>query len=307
MPPGLQVVLYHHLSDEDDPLTRELGVGTPPSLFEAHLTRLARDYEVVDLDQILSGRLPRRALLITFDDGYRSVLERAGPILSRLGLPSVFFISAAFVSPGSLPLDNLMCWIAHTAGVDALEEAVTGSPATGQTVERVIGRVGDLPYGRRAKLGDELAHRFGVDRSRLRTESGLFLDHRELPSLAAFACEVGNHTRSHLFCRAILDGATADHELVQHKRLLEQWAGVPVRAFSYPYGNRADATPFVERALAASGHEATFVVESRPNRRHRIGEAWNRISLDDQPLSSLGLKLEVLPRLRAVKDSLGQR
>ena len=307
MPPGLQVVLYHHLSDEDDPLTRALRVSTPPALFEAHLTRLIRDYDVVDLDQILSGRLPKRALLITFDDGYRSVLERAGPILSRLGLPSVFFISAAFVTPGTLPLDNLMCWIAHTAGVEALEEAVTGSQATGQTVERVIGRVADLAYGRRAALGEELADRFGVDCSRLRTESGLFLDHSELPSLADFACEVGNHTRSHLFCRAVVDDATADHELVQHKRLLEEWAGVPVRAFSYPYGNRADATPFVEHALAASGHEATFVVESRPNRRHRIGKAWNRISLDDQPLSSLGLQLEVLPRLRAVKDSLGQR
>jgi peptidoglycan/xylan/chitin deacetylase (PgdA/CDA1 family) len=54
---------------------------------------MARDYEVVSLETVLSGELPRRALLITFDDGYRSIAEVALPILRRLGLPSVFFVT----------------------------------------------------------------------------------------------------------------------------------------------------------------------------------------------------------------------
>ena len=304
LPGGLQVVLYHHLADESDDLTHDLRVATPPALFEAHLRRLARDYDVVDLDQALSGRLPRRALLITFDDGYRSVVEVAGPILKRLGLPSVFFVSAAFVTPGSLPLDNLLCWLVRTIGVETVEQAVTGRPARGRTLAALLGVIAELPYARRVRLADELAEAFGVDRARLRQESGLFLDYGELPRLADFACEVGNHTRSHLFCRAIVDEAAGEVELVQHKRQLEEWVGAPVRAFSYPYGHRRDATPLVERLLAASGHRATFLVESRPNTRHRAGATWNRVSLQDRPVSRLGVELELLPRLRAIKDLL---
>ena len=172
------------------------------------------------------------------------------------------------------------------------------------TLNSLISIVAELPYARRARLADELAERFEVDRVQLRRKSGLCLDPDELPHLADFACEVGNHTRSHLFCRAIVDEAAGDVELVQHKRQLEEWVGAPVRAFAYPYGGRSDATPFVERLLAASGHQATFLVESRPNRRHRPGAPWNRVSLRDRPVSRLNLELEVFPRLRAAKDLL---
>ena len=71
------------------PLVDRLAVSTPLAVFEAHMRKLARDYEVVSLDAVLSGKLPPRALLITFDDGYRSFVESALPVLRRLGLPSV--------------------------------------------------------------------------------------------------------------------------------------------------------------------------------------------------------------------------
>jgi peptidoglycan/xylan/chitin deacetylase (PgdA/CDA1 family) len=307
LPSGLQVVLYHHVADAGHPLIDELGIRTPPQLFEAHVRQLLRSYEPVDLDQVLAGDLPRRALLITFDDGYRSVLEVAAPILAGLNLPSVFFVSAAFLSRESLPLDNLLCWLAHTEGNVRLEEAITGAAATGRDVGALLDVVATFSYTRRVQLVEELVDRFKVDVQTLRTESRLFLDPEDLRSLAAHGCEIGNHTRSHLFCRAIADTETADLELVTHRKLLEEGVGGRVRAFSYPYGQRADATPFVEQALADSGHEASFLVEARPNTRHRNGQAWNRVSLDGRPLSTVGVQLEVLPRLRAAKDALRSR
>ena len=200
---GLRVVLYHHLTDHPDELVDELRVSTPPALFEEHLEHFARRYNVVDLDQVLDGRLPSRALLITFDDGYRSVLDVAAPLLRRHGLPSVFFVSAAFVTPGSLPLDNLLCLLSHRVGPAELETALTGRPAEKQSLGELLDVVGGMAYERRVRLADELAARFDVDRARVRDESGLFLDAAELPRLSEFEIEVANHTRSHLHCRAI--------------------------------------------------------------------------------------------------------
>lgn len=300
---GLQVVLYHHVSEEPSPLVDRLRVSTPPAVFEAHVARLARDYEVVDLDQVLSGNLPRKALLITFDDGYRSVLDVAAPILARHGLPSVFFVSAAHVTPGSLPLDNVLCWLSHRIPPQELHEVVAGIPTASSSFAAVMAQVAALDYGRRSRLCDELAEHFAVDREALRRESGLFLESCDLRDLPALGVELGNHTRSHLHCRCVRDDDAVEAELVGFRRQLEEWTATAVRSFSYPYGNRRDATPLVERALADSGHEARFLVESRPNRRagHSL---LNRVSLGDTSTSRLSVELEVLPRLRALRDRL---
>ena len=66
--PGLRVVLYHHVGDEND-LTRCLGCTTSEETFESHVDWFSRNYDVVSLSDVLSDRpLPPRALLITFDD-----------------------------------------------------------------------------------------------------------------------------------------------------------------------------------------------------------------------------------------------
>jgi peptidoglycan/xylan/chitin deacetylase (PgdA/CDA1 family) len=251
---------------------------------------------------VLSGRLPRRALLITFDDGFRSVVDVALPVLERLGLPSVFFVSAAYLDPATIPLDNLLCALAARGELAAASAAIGVGRA--DTVADVLAHVRTLPYARRAVLGDELAERHGLDRAALRAGSGLFLDRHELAALPARRCEIGNHTRSHVFCRAIADADAAEAELVSHRRQLEAWAGSPVRSFSYPYGSREDATPFVERMLADSGHAASFLVEARPNRPGAGQRPWNRVSLDGRPAWRVRPELEVLPRLRGARDRL---
>jgi peptidoglycan/xylan/chitin deacetylase (PgdA/CDA1 family) len=143
-----------------------------------------------------------------------------------------------------------------------------------------------------------------VDASRIRSESNLFLDLGELPRLAEFGCVVGNHTRSHVACHTIPNDEVAAAELVEHQRDLEHWTRSTVKAFSYPYGSRRDATPLVERVLAESNHQASFLVESRPNRSNQRRRPWNRVSLHHQSTARLTAELELLPQLRALRHFL---
>jgi peptidoglycan/xylan/chitin deacetylase (PgdA/CDA1 family) len=300
----LRAVLYHHITSHASVLVDRLGVSTRPAVFEAHLRRMARDYEVVGLEAVLSGNLPRRALLITFDDGYRSFVDVALPTLRRLGLPSVLFVSGACLDPYAVPLDNLVSYLCGAVGLDrvgATLESAGGRPAT---FAQVLGTIASMPYGRSIGMGEELAERFEVDQARLRADSGIFLDPEDLAGLAADGCEVASHTRSHLFCRSIVDEAAADDQLVGHARRLVSLTGRPVRAFSFPYGHREDATPMVERVLRESGHEALFLAESRPDLEGRLGRLWNRVALDGCPAWRIGPELELKPALRVGRDRL---
>jgi peptidoglycan/xylan/chitin deacetylase (PgdA/CDA1 family) len=93
------VLVYHAIADlEDDPLLARYSV--PPDRFAQHLDYLSeRGWSFVSLDQALAafhgGRsLPRRALLLTFDDAYVDLLHVACPILSKREIPAVAFAVA---------------------------------------------------------------------------------------------------------------------------------------------------------------------------------------------------------------------
>jgi peptidoglycan/xylan/chitin deacetylase (PgdA/CDA1 family) len=298
----LRTALYHHIAPPDSSLVNKLDVTTLPDVFESHVRKMARNYEFASLDDVLEGVLPRRALLITFDDGYRSIVEVALPILRNLGIPSVFFITGACLNRKSLPLDNLLSHCCATVGVDRIAAALDPTARVARTFPQLLGLIATMPYGRRLGLGDDLAERFEVDQARLRFESRMFLDPDDLAGLAAYGCEVASHTRTHLFCRSIVDEEAADEELVAYARRLKSLTGRPVRAFSYPYGNREDATPLVERMLRESGHAVSFLAESRPDVAGAFGHLYNRVCLDGCPPWRVGPDLEVMPGLRVVRD-----
>ena len=300
----LRVVLYHHITDRVGSLVDRLAVSTSQAAFEAHLGKMARDYEIVGLDAVLSGKLPRRALLITFDDGYRSFMDTALPILRRLNLPSLLFVTGACLDPYSLPLDNLLSYLCAAVGLDRVGAALDRAAPRPATFPQLLGIVATMPYERRLAVGEELAERFEVDQARLRSDFRIFLDPEDLAGLAADGCEVANHTRSHLFCRSIIEEASADFQLIEHARRLEFLTGRPVRAFSFPYGRRQDATPMVERVLRESGHEALFLAESRRDLQGSLGRLWNRVTLDGCPPWRIGPELELLPRLSVARDQL---
>jgi peptidoglycan/xylan/chitin deacetylase (PgdA/CDA1 family) len=74
--------------------------------FAAQLDWLARnDYRVIrlrDMREFLEGKrpLPRRAVVITFDDGYSSFYKLAYPALKKYGFAATLFLYTDFVGAG---------------------------------------------------------------------------------------------------------------------------------------------------------------------------------------------------------------
>lgn len=92
----MRILAYHAIADlRDDPVLAEYGVS--PGLFAAQLDGLAgHGWEFVDLDAVLlwltgDGDLPRRAVLVSFDDAYTDLLEVAAPLLAERSIPALVF------------------------------------------------------------------------------------------------------------------------------------------------------------------------------------------------------------------------
>ena len=100
----LTVVMFHRVLEPSDP--RWVGADPeytlPAWVFRASLDFFSRHYNVVSLDQVLraragEGRLPSRALLLTFDDGWADNVDHALPALHDAGLPAVMFVVSGAV------------------------------------------------------------------------------------------------------------------------------------------------------------------------------------------------------------------
>jgi peptidoglycan/xylan/chitin deacetylase (PgdA/CDA1 family) len=88
------------------------GLSTSYDDFRRHLDTLeewgARVLSLDDaVDRLAVGDLPRRAVTLTFDDGYASVLDVAWPELHRRGLPATLFAVSGYLDGrGRFPWDR---------------------------------------------------------------------------------------------------------------------------------------------------------------------------------------------------------
>jgi peptidoglycan/xylan/chitin deacetylase (PgdA/CDA1 family) len=98
--------MYHKVNDRP-----ENPLSVPVGKFDEQMSQV-RDlgYTVVGLDDVLDHyrrgvALPKRPVLITFDDGYRDNLEHAAPVLQRHGYPGVVFVPIGYLD-GTRPLPH---------------------------------------------------------------------------------------------------------------------------------------------------------------------------------------------------------
>jgi len=88
------VVLCYHAVSPDWPAQ----MSVTPERFEQQLRLLVgRGYRGATFAQAATAPPHRKTVAVTFDDGLRSVLERAFPLLERLGLPATVFVPTDLV------------------------------------------------------------------------------------------------------------------------------------------------------------------------------------------------------------------
>jgi peptidoglycan/xylan/chitin deacetylase (PgdA/CDA1 family) len=309
---SLRCVLFHDVSDTESSFTHGLGGTITRKNFEAALRFLTKYYTPVSLQEVLASfdgqPLPSRSVLVTFDDAYASVSEAAAPLCRKFGVPAVFFVNAACLDNQQLALDNLVCYVANVFGLDTINaviRAVKGcEDLEVRSLPDVFARLlPTISLAARKRFRDGLVRLTQISESDLAAEARLYLNSQQLRDLAAFDFEIGNHTYTHVHGRPLSSDDFAE-EIDANEAMLEAASGVRVRSFSVPYGSSADLTPALSKHLQASGYEAIFLAEGRTNspRTHRFH--LDRVSIKTGGNATLFSEIEVLPRLRTIRQWL---
>jgi peptidoglycan/xylan/chitin deacetylase (PgdA/CDA1 family) len=253
--PRVPILILHRVNDDSDPFMPSL----PTAVFAARMAHIARHYRVLSVEELVArlqdGRVPRNALAITFDDGYRDNLTHAAPILKRLGLPAtVFLVTGHIDTPHALWFDRLaMAFKTATARRMALGDGHLLS--LGTVNERLGALDTSLAYLKRLPDDERSA---SVERliAALRPNpehpKRLMLSWDEVDALRGLGFSIGAHTVTH----PILSRLSADRawkEIHGSKAAIEKALGDPVRAFAYPNGGPDDYNKTVTRLVQEAG------------------------------------------------------
>jgi hypothetical protein len=152
---------------------------------------------------------------------------------------------------------------------------------------------------------DALEQFSGIGRSRMAKDANLYLTSKQLRNLASYDFEIGNHTYTHTHCRYFSKQDFVS-ELDRNQSELEGLLGTKIRSFSQPYGSSKDLTIELAQHLERSGHQAIFLSESVANPRRPDLFHLDRISTCAESDAALFFEIEVMPRLRAIRNKIVQ-
>jgi peptidoglycan/xylan/chitin deacetylase (PgdA/CDA1 family) len=103
---GAAVLMYHRVLPRErlaESFSAE-SISVTPETFRRQmrlLSRLTSPLSVADLERAMStGQFPKRACVVTFDDGWYDNLDYALPILAEFRIPAVIFLAVDYIGTG---------------------------------------------------------------------------------------------------------------------------------------------------------------------------------------------------------------
>lgn len=274
----VSIVMYHYVRDLEH--SRYPGIkGLPLDLFVEQLDYIQRHYIVMRPEDVIAEAkskresLPRNAIVLTFDDGYRDHYDNVFPVLFERGLSAMFFpvvkavadhqllevnkihfILASVEDPARLLPDLFEMLDEHRAqfGLESNEAyyqrlAVANrfDPPEVIFVKRLLQH--ELPEPLRNVITQQLFKRFvSVDEATFAQE--LYVSEAQLKVMIGCGMYVGSHGANHLW----LDKVDPEQQAREVDASLEFLGRLGARVddwvMCYPYGAYNDTLLKILRA-----------------------------------------------------------
>jgi peptidoglycan/xylan/chitin deacetylase (PgdA/CDA1 family) len=276
------VITYHGVVPEGYNVNNDIPDGPllKAETFRRQLRILKQNYNPISPDQFLAWikhkeLLPRRAVLVTCDDGLLNHCSDMLPILWEERMQCLFFVTAASLSeaPGMLWYVELYLSLA-----EAQRSRLSFS---------FNGELWDVPLGDRSQrrgvwleLLKRLSKYDGVSRKlwlqQAQVELGVanlsdrflgdprwrlrfaLMGRHELCELLKARMTIGAHTLSHPLL-AEQPRSYAEAEVRDSQRVLSETLGAAVWAMAYPFGYRGSAAEREFALVEAAGYECAFM------------------------------------------------
>jgi peptidoglycan/xylan/chitin deacetylase (PgdA/CDA1 family) len=264
------------------------SIVVTPATFEKHVRFISRFFKPLSAQEFaaaLRGErpLPKRACLVTFDDGWYDNLEFALPILKRHGVPALLFVATGYIGSERCFWQERLGRLLYRAwGLPAQAESVFASlraphipkldePRAREAIRALISDMKDGEVGKALALIRSLEERLGASEGTASLGEDRFLSWQELQTLRASGVfEIESHAVSHVpLTKVKADAVTG--ELNESREEISRRLDHRPTLLAYPNGDCDEA---VANLVRSAGYELAFTTE-----RGYVGPTSNRFQL----------------------------
>ena len=239
------IIVYHRVGSKDAWSLDSVSVQG----FEAQIKYLNKYYNILSLSELTEliqekKPLPKRVVVLTFDDCYKDIYLYAYPILKKYSAPATIFLTPGHIGTGNLfwwDKIGYVLWNTKLKSLDLgeLRDVSLNSPKDKlSAISLIVGRFKRVPEEEKNALIEKLIHISGVFFP-TGIEREVISSWDEVKEMSENGIDFGAHTITH----PILTKVSPDqmrYEITQSKKEIVEKLGRPVTSFSYPNGMPAD-------------------------------------------------------------------
>ena len=246
---------------------------------QLRLVRLA--FPVVPLSELAQGKNGRARVALTFDDGLRSNIEVAYPILRQLGLSATFFVCPGLIDEGRWLWNHEARERLRSLPAEGLVELAADLGAPASDVEGIVEWMKTLKIAARhraEKLIRDATPNFRPSEGQ-RQEFDL-AGWDELKRLDARTVAIGSHTMTHPILTSLTPEET-EAETRESRYAIERRMEREVSVFCYPNGDLNDgalasARRHYRSAVTTEAGRLEGAVDSHRLPRYSATPGWTR-------------------------------
>jgi peptidoglycan/xylan/chitin deacetylase (PgdA/CDA1 family) len=246
---GVYVLSYHHVVPDMGTSHHDVTVQQ----LDAHLKFLKSWFRIVPLEQVpalLSGRIDRDYVALTFDDGYEDNFQHALPLLQRHDVPATVFLIAGLTGGNAIPwYDECRVYLPFLANTDiggveasavplltALTSIMSGRGALEDRIERALEAMKDATSDACTAILGLMRRRYGQTGDHLVSRRFKIMRWDQVREMGRHGVTFGAHTMTHPILTK-LPIAQIESEIQRSGAVIERQVGTPCKTFAYPNGD----------------------------------------------------------------------
>lgn len=266
----LPIITYHRVIDTNEsyPFDKNL-VSCSVATFDHQMQYISKHYNSINFKTLHNwqegkGNLPKKPIIITFDDGFEDNYSNAYPILKKYGLTATIFVTTENLTTGDIFWYDYIAYLILNSQIGeftldsinknfVIEEDQSSRHAT---LSLLLAELKKCPNESRLKAIQEMTDMFG----------GVYNDASdEIKSLSRpfnwdncremhnNGIEIGSHSVTHPILSKI-DSKSQHYEIHQSKATIEKHLNTQIDAIAFPNGHTEDYTQSVLREVKAAGY-----------------------------------------------------
>jgi len=259
----LRILTYHRIINPTDDFIQHRGaISATPENFERQVKFLVKNYNLISFDHLKQAvnaeiRLPKRSLIITFDDGYKDNYTDAFPILQKYGAPATFFLTTGFLDGSNVPWWDGLARALQKTTIPKVNLGILGKYNLNSSKDKLLAismvnrKLKNMDDTERIQKIKWIKSKLGIN-TKENDRYSQFMSWDNIMEMDKEGMQFGAHTVTHcnLAKESIL---VAKREIIESKKIIEEKLKKDILTFCYPYGNKEFFSQDIINLLRKSG------------------------------------------------------